>query len=368
MNQENNMCTAWFRRFRLAALVLMALGALSGCEEPVEEQETVRPVRVIRIVPSAAIGDRGLPGRAEPVEEVNLSFDVSGTIAERPVNVGDEVEAGQLLAKLDPRDYQNQLASARAARDRARANFERVKIAAESGAVAKQDLDDARAALDVRQAEVNIAQKALEDTEIRAPRNGSISATYVEAFTAVQAKEPVLRLLDTSSIEMVLQVPENLISYAPLVTDIQVEFDAFPGRTVPARTTEISNEASRTTRTFPVRISMEQPEDFKILPGMAGRARGRLPEGAAGQPQGYQVPAAAVFSSDARSEAQQDFVWVVDTDTNTVSRRAVTTGGLTRFGIAIAEGVSPGDVLVVAGVSSLREGQEVVPMLPEDDA
>ncbi len=275
---------------------------------------------------------------------------------------------GQLLAKLDPRDFQNQLASARAARDRARANFERVRIAAESGAVARQDLDDARAALDVRQAEVNIAAKALEDTEIRAPRDGTISATYVEAFTAVQAKAPIVRLLDTSSIEMVLQVPENLISYAPLVTDIMVEFDAFPGRPVPARTTEISNEASRTTRTFPVRITMEQPEDFKILPGMAGRARGRLPDGAAGQPQGYQVPAAAVFSSDARSESQQDFVWVVDTSSNTVTRRAVTTGGLTRFGITISEGVEPGDVLVIAGVSSLREGQEVRPMLPEDDA
>lgn len=348
----------------LLALSLASLTWLAACEEPVEVAEVIRPVRVVRVSAGDELGSRGLPGRARAAEETNLSFDVPGTILVRPVNVGDEVEPGQLLARLDQRDYKNQLDAAVAARNRARANFERVKIAAESGAVSKQDLDDARAQLDVRQAEVNIARKAIEDSEIRAPRGGTISATYVEAFTAVRAKEPVLRLLDTSAIEMVVQVPENLISLTPHVTNVRVVYDAFPNRPVPATIKEISNEASQTTRTFPITLIMDQPEDFKILPGMAGRASAELEPGY--NPRGgYQIPTSAVFTVTDADSPQRSFVWILDEETGTVTRREVQTGELDRFGIVITEGVTVGDVVVTAGVSFLREGQKVRPEFAE---
>jgi RND family efflux transporter MFP subunit len=351
-------------KYLLLAIVVAPLFSLAGCEEVVEVEEVIRPVRVIRVSAGDELGSRGLPGRARAAEETNLSFDVPGTILIRPVSVGDVVETGQLLARLDQRDYKNQLDAAVAARDRARANFERVEIAARSGAVAKQDLDDSRALLDVRQAEVNIARKAIEDSEIRAPRAGTISATYAEAFTAVRAKEAVLRLLDTSSIEMVVQVPENLISLTPHVTNVRVVYDAFPDRPVPAKIKEISNEASQTTRTFPITLTMEQPEDFKILPGMAGRASADLdadynPRG------GYQIPTSAVFTVSDADDPQRSFVWIVDEESGTVSRREVQTGELERFGIVITDGIAVGDVVVTAGVSVLREGQKVRPEFTE---
>jgi RND family efflux transporter MFP subunit len=347
-------------------LSLTAMLAVAGCEKNVEAPEVIRPVRVIRIATADDLSGRAMPGRARATEETNLSFDVPGTVLERLVNVGDEVESGQLLARLDQRDYRNQAAAATAARNRARANFERIQIAVKSGAVAKQDLDDARAQLDVRQAEMNIAEKAIQDSEIHAPRAGTISATYVEQYTAVQAKEAVLRLLDTSAIEMVIQIPESLISLVPDVTNIQVVFDAFAGRPVPARIQEISNEASQTTRTYPVTLIMAQPEDFKILPGMAGRATGTLPAGTARSLRGFQVPASAVFSGDEPGAVDQSFVWIVDETQGTVGRRQVTAGPLSRFGIVITEGISAGELVVISGVNYLVEGQEVRPLLPED--
>lgn len=340
-------------------VVMILVGA---CSEPVEEVEVVRPVRVVRVAAPQDFTNRPLPGRARAAEETNLSFDVSGTVLERPVNVGDQVEKGRLLARLDQRDFRNQRDAALAARNRMRANFERVKIAAESGAVSRQDLDDARAQLDVAQAELNIAEKAIEDSTIVAPRSGTISATYVEAFTSVRAKEAIVRLLDTTAIEMVVQVPESLISFAPHVEDIQVEYDAFPGRPVRAEIKEISNEASQTTRTFPVTLIMEQPADFKILPGMAGRASGRLPAERAPKLQALRVPMSSVFTPDDADSSGTSFVWVIDEATNTVTRRAVTTGELDRAGIQVREGVKAGDLIVVSGVSFLREGQVVRPV------
>jgi RND family efflux transporter MFP subunit len=339
-------------------LLLMAT-LVSGCSEPVDAPEIVRPVRVMRVAAAQEIAGRSLPGRARATEETNLSFDVPGTILERPVSVGDQVESGQLLARLDQRDYKNQRDAAFASRNRMRANFERVEIAVESGAVSRQDLDDARAQLDVAQAQLNIAEKAIEDSEIHAPRAGTISATYVEVFTSVQAKEAVVRLLDTSAIEMVVQVPESLISYVPQVETISIEFDAFPGRPVSAEIKEISNEASQTTRTFPVTLIMEQPEDFKILPGMAGRATGSLPENIDASLRTLKVPLSAIFTPDEGEDLGASLVWVVDETSNTVAKRSITTGELDRFGIQVNDGIKTGDLLVISGVNFLKEGQKV---------
>jgi len=348
------------------SLVVLGAAAISafvaGCSEPVEVLEVIRPVRVIRVALPQELSGRSLPGRAQATEETNLSFDVAGTVLERQVNVGDRVETGQLLARLDQRDFKNQRDAALASRNRMRANYERVKIAAESGAVSRQDLDDARAQLDVAQAELNIAEKTIEDSTIVAPRPGTISATYVEAFQSVRAKEAIVRLLDTRAIEMIIQLPENLISFAPSVESITVEFDAFAGRPVPATIKEIGNEASQTTRTFPVTLIMEQPDEFKVLPGMAGRAKGRLPEGTRPDMQNVQVPVSAVFSLDALGSGGESFVWVLDETTNTVARRGVSTGELDRFGIQIREGLSTGDLVVISGVNFLEEGQTVRPV------
>ena len=341
--------------------IVMAI-LLTGCDKPADiAEEIIRPARVIRIVTAGEALGRVLPGRAQAVEEANLSFDVPGTVLKRPVDVGDEIKKGQLLAQLDARDYKNQLDAAKAARDRAKANFERIEIAATSGAVSKQDLDDARAQLEVRQAEVNIKQKAVEDTTITAPRAGTISATYAEVFTAVRAKEPVLRLLDTSSIEMIVQVPENLIAKVPDIAEVMVEYDAFPGQTVSAKVKEIGNEASLTTRTYPVKLSMDQPADFKIMPGMAGKARAVLQENGDKKTSSLQVPVTAIFTSDEASFAGKSYVWVVDETDNTVQRREVSTGALTQFGITIQSGVSVGELLVSIGVHSLRDGQVIRP-------
>lgn len=351
-------CSARYNT-KSAILIFAALSVsfiLSGCgQEPVEE-EIIRPVVAIQVSDPESLAGRTFPGRAQATEEVDLGFEVAGTLIERPVNKGEEVRKDQLLAKLDPSDFLNDLKAARAERDRARAYYDRISLAVTSGAVSKQDLTDAQARLDVADAQVKIKQKQLDDSEIRAPFDGIIGATYVENFQRVRPKEIVLRLLDISRIKFTVNVPETLISYVPHVTQIWIEFDAFPGEKMPGRVKEIGAEASLTTRTYPVTVIMDQPDGIKILPGMAGNltSKAEPPEGL--DQRGIPVPAGAIFTPD---DQKSNHVWIFNPSTQSVQLRPVKTGRVTENGVMVTEGLQPGAWVVTAGLHSLKEGQKV---------
>ena len=167
--------------------------------------------------------------------------------------------------------------------------------------------------------------------------------------------KPIVRLLDPLSIEMVVDIPENLISLAPLVDELFVVFDTFPDVVVTARISEIGAEASATTRTYPVTLAMEQPEGIEILPGMAGRVwrEGRVETAGSAQ---FTIPPAAVFIP---SDEEATSVWVVDPESLKVGRRQVVLAAPVMTGLPVIEGLVPGEILVTAGVHSLVDGQEV---------
>lgn len=204
-------------------------------------------------------------------------------------------------------------------------------------------------------ANVEAAEDQLDYTVLRAPFVGVVAAIYVENFEEVRPQQPIARIVDDSRIEMVISIPENLISYAPMVTDISVTFDAFPDQPLAAQIKEIGNEASPTTRTYPMTLIMEQPPGVKILAGMAGTATGTPPAeiGAAE----LVVPVSAIFASD---DGAKSFVWVIGQD-NTVARREVQTGELTNTGMQILDGLEPGELIASAGVNYVQEGQLVQP-------
>jgi RND family efflux transporter MFP subunit len=350
------LATQQMRNSITVFVVLTGLVFFIGCgKEPVEE-EIIRPVKAIQVGDFASLAIRPYPGRAAATEEVDLGFEVSGIVTARPVNKGDEVKKGQLLAKLNPSDFINNLKAAKAERDRAKAYYDRISIAVQSGAVSKQDLTDAQARLDIADAQVKIMQKQLNDSRIIAPFNGVISATYAENYQRVSSKEIVLRLLDISRIEFTVNIPETMISNVKHVAELWIVYDAFSDRKIPATIKEIGTEASLTTRTYPVTVIMDQPDGIQILPGMAGviGGEGKLP-GDFGQ-NGLTVPAGAVFTPNTKKE---NCVWIVDPKTMTVHLRPVKTGAVATSGIVVQEGISTGDWVVTAGLHTLHEGQQV---------
>lgn len=339
------------------ACSLLAVVLLVGCgSEPPPRPERPRLVKAMEVANYAGFYGRSFPGQARATQEVDLSFDVTGTLVERPINIGDRVAEGQLIARVNQRDFLARVKAARAELTRDTANFARAKELLEKDFVSQTEYDLLEAKVEISDSALEVAQKALADSELKAPFAGVIANTYVENFQAIQPKQPVARLLDSSRIEFVVNIPEQFISLAPAITNLQVRFDAFKELEVPAEIKEISNEASETTRTYPVTLIMDQPEGAEILPGMAGIASGSDPAKNEAGSRAISVPVVAVFSPD---DAVGSFVWVIDRDSMTVARRAVSVESLSEGGIQITEGLEIGEWIAIAGVHYLREGQEV---------
>jgi len=295
-----------------------------------------------------------LPGRARSADEVDLSFDVSGTVTERPVSIGSNVEEGQLIARLDPRDFQANIRSTEADARTAKRNFERGAELLKTSFISEAEFDRLEARVDVTQANLDLARKALSDSEIYAPFAGVIVNLSVENFQSVRAKSPIARLLGVDVVEMVINVSENQIADVHRIEIIEVEFDALPGVRLPATITEIGREASLTTRTFPITLSMMQPEQQKVMAGMAGTAyvSGTL---TAEEASGYIIPVGALFGEAVDNISK---VWVVGSD-NTVHSREVVVGRSTAGGVQIVDGLAAGEKIATAGVHTLSEGQQV---------
>jgi len=347
---------------------------LTACDQgtPVTE-EPVRPVRAIKAGDAGPLAGRRLPGRARAHHEADLSFRISGPLIVLDEDIiGKEYDAGAVIARIDPRDYEvkiadveAQLARARASAKRAVSEYQRELniFKEEPGATSQRAVDSKSAQRDQTAADVkslsaslDAAQDQLDYTSLKAPFGGKVVQQYVQNFEDVQAKQAVVRLHDTSRIEMVVNIPENLISYAPYVTNIRVQFDAFKDREIPAVIKEIGAEASRSTRTYPVTLLMEQPDDFKVLPGMAGRATADRQSLHTSKYPGIVIPISSIFSPD---ETSSSYVWIFDEQSATVSRREVVIGELSDEGVPIEDGLTPGEWVITAGVSYLVEGQKV---------
>ncbi len=353
-----------------AALISSSLFIAACGEAPTPRPP--RPVKAMQVTGASDLAEGSLPGRARAGQEVNMSFRVSGQLLEFPVSVGDKVPAGTKLAILDPSDFQqlvnstqSTLAAAQAAYRRAEVDYNRLlNVQREDAGATSQravDLalatrDQARGAAAALEAAVRTARNQLSYTELEAPFSGEVVATYVENFQTIVALQPILRLLDPTSIEMTVSVPENLIGYADYITNITVSFDSLPGIEVAASVKEIGREATQATRTYPLTLVMDQPAEGEILPGMAGNAtiQARLPERAGRT--GISIPATAAFAS---ADIDITNVWVIDPVTNTLSRREVETGNLTSSGLLVTGGLEAGEWIVTAGTHSLSDGQEV---------
>ncbi len=354
-------------------IVIFSL-SINGCsKKEAEEKEVIRPIRTFQIPSEDQFSKQNFPGQAKATQEVDLAFRVAGPLVEFPVEVGDVVNKGDIVARIDPRDFeinvksaQGKLDNAKAASRRAASEYQRELniLKQDPGATSQAAVDRKREQRDKEVANIKSFEAGLDSakdqlgyTYLKAPFDGNVVKTYVENFEDVQAKQAILRILDDSSIEMVVNIPESLISLAPHVENIKVVFDSFPDTEISAQIKEIGTEASATTRTYPVTLIMDQPEGIKILPGMAGKASGTPSlKSIAHQTFGIEIPVSSIFTDEASGNT---FVWVVDVAGPIVNKRPVEVGKIADRGIRVLSGLKEGEVIASAGVHYLFEGQKV---------
>jgi RND family efflux transporter MFP subunit len=357
------------RNLYLTVLIVGCAVLITGCRgEEGDAPEKIRPVRTMQVFATGGARSRAFSGTSQAGLESRLSFKVAGTVQQIGCQLGDAVEAGRLIARLDPTDYQLQVEEAEASLNRqtaqqrnASANYDRTRGLYEGGHTSLTELDAARASYETAKAAVRAAEKGLElarsrlrYTTLRAPIAGSIAQIDVEVNENVRTGQVVVVLTSGSHPEVRVSVPELLIGQIEEGDPVTVAFDAFPDRRFDATVTEVAVAATGAATTFPVTVRLAQPDE-SIRPGMAAEVAFLFEAADGGEL--IVVPPVAVGE-----DRQGRYVFVLEeiADGEGIARRReVRVGELTGEGLVIEEGLADGDILVTAGVTKLRDGRRV---------
>lgn len=345
---------------------------LSSCSTQ-EAPTTNRKARVLQVTAQDFYKALMFPGRSRPAKSVNLAFRVSGQLIELQALVGQEVKKGDILARIDPRDFKFQVANIRGNMLQVEASLRLAETESErfsnlferdSGAVSeilvkqkKEAVNNLLGQLKSVQANLETAERALKDTILKAPYNGTIVAVFVDNYEQVNGTQFILRLISTEEIEVLIDVPDRIISSIKDARNINVKFDALPGTPFKATIEEIGSEASQTTRTFPVTLLVVPPEGTYLFPGMTATAFLEQARTHGENEKTFKLPSSALFSKDGINST----VWVADPNTWQLSQKPV---NIVTFAnqYAIVTGLESNDLVVVSGVYFLTEKQTISPL------
>ncbi|WP_424811890.1 efflux RND transporter periplasmic adaptor subunit [Roseococcus sp. YIM B11640] len=339
------------------------LVALGGCDDgPQAPPAEIRPVRVISVEGRAGGEIVALTGTIQAETEVNLSFRIDGRIIERSVNVGDRVTAGQVVARLNRDNEENNLRAARAALVAANArvvearnNYSRQRQLLQSGFTtrvrydeATQVLQAAQSAADSAKAQLNIAENRLGYTDLIADSSGTVTARGAEPGEVVAPGRMILQIAQDGGRDAVFGVPAGIKDRAPENPLIEVSLTSDPSIRAQGRVREVAPRADPVTGTFAVRVGLSDPPTGLRL---GSTVSGRMQIGGA---DGFAIPASAMTRLDG-----QPAVWIVDPAAQTVSLRRVEVARFDPAGVVVSSGLVAGDIVVTAGVQALRPGQKV---------
>ncbi|MGE4371508.1 MAG: efflux RND transporter periplasmic adaptor subunit [Xanthobacter sp.] len=355
-----------FPRLNQMGVPVLLLGAallLTACGEQEEAQAPEpRPVRTITATTRAAADAVNLTGQVEAENEAAYAFRIGGRIIERLVNVGDKVEPGQVLARLDPQDEQNALRSAQAALSAANANlsqatnqYDRQRQLLNRGFTpraqyeqAEQAFLNARSQVADAEARLKMAQDRLDFTELRADSSGVVTQRRAEMGEVVQPGQPVIEVARNDGRDAVFEVPASLLSSLPADPDVEVALARDPAVTARGRVREVAPQADPVTRTFQVRVGLILPPDAMRL-GSTVVGHVMIDSGPV-----IEVPASALTRLN-----DKPAVWIVDPADDTVKLRNVEVLRFSPNSVSVSRGLEAGDIVVTAGVQALHPGQKV---------
>jgi RND family efflux transporter MFP subunit len=345
------------------ALAGSLVAVAAGCRhEPAPPAPEVRPVRTVTI----AKRDAGVPvvltGSIRAQDEAPLAFRVSGRMIERRVNNGDRVRPGQVIARLETQNEQNNLRGARANLSaaqgqltNARNNLRRLEPLAARGAASQAELDQARESFQTAQsqvesgeAQVKFAEDQLAFTELKADADGVITSVGAEPGEVVSAGRMIVTLARQGARDAVFDVPAPVIRSAPKNPDVTVSLKDDPAVTVTGLVREVAPQADPVTRTFEVKVGLTDPPAAMRL---GSTVVGRMDVDSS---KVIDIPATALTQSN-----QQPAVWIVDPSTSTVSLRTIDVLRFDPDAVVVSKGLAPGDVVVTAGVQALYPGQKI---------
>jgi len=359
---------------------LLGTALVAGCSaEPpdprVEIDHVVKPVKVEAARPATAADGRSYPGITRAPETSRVGFRVAGTIEQYPIEVGQSVSAGEVLAEMDDaefrirvREAEARVAGARTALAVAERNLARIRRLFESNAATLEQLDTATRNRDGAKADLEAAQESLEAarlrlgyTKLQAPVDSWVVELLAEEGETVQAGTPVVVLGSRREMEVRVEVPETAVVDLAAGREALVRFPRLDAR-AKGLVSEVARAPESGTVLYPVVLRIPSPPE-RLRVGMVATVR--FPGAPASEDEPVMVPLDAIVGNrEGRAR-----VFVVETSTGaegrTVAReRSVRVGAVTPAGVAITSGLDEGDRVVVAGAHRLTDGERVRPASP----
>ncbi len=297
--------------------------------------------------------DRDFAGMATADDAVNLAFKISGQVASVDVSKGDYVNKGEMLAQLDPRDVELQVAADKAQYERAESQFERMRRLLSHEAVSQQEFETAQTAYVQARSTYENSKDLLAETKLRAPFAGVIERTYVDTYQRITSGQTILRLVNPVSTTVEFTMPERSMALlSDSLTRFFVTFDNYPNTLFSARLDTYAKTASDASG-FPVslKLNREQSAPYKISPGMTCQITIRSADSTSSE---VAIPLTAVYAPAQGGT----YAWVVE-DGRVRQQRIVLGDIFGRDMVSVQQGLTQGEVVVTAGVYRLQDGERV---------
>ena len=354
-----------FKPFRPLALTLAVAASLTlaACSKTEVAQEPVRAVKVMAVGVETFQSGHEFAGEVRARVESRLGFRVAGKIVKRQAELGQRVKAGQVLAQLDPRDYQlatdaarAQVAAASTNRDLAAADFKRYAALKDQNFISGAELERRDTTLKAAQAQLDQAKAQLSSqgnqtayTTLVADVSGVITAIEAEPGQVVTAGSPVVRIAQDGPRDVVFSVPEDKVAAIKPGSDVAVR--AWTDNTsLAGKVREVAASADPVTRTFPVKVSLEATATPALGATVYVSPKALSLAG---------TPVIKLPTSALRKEGQGTAVWVLDKATMTVKSQPIQIATADGNDAVVSSGLLPGMLVVSAGVHVLSPGQKV---------
>ena len=354
---------------RLCALSIVGSALLLvACSRPEVAQEPVRSVKLITVSGQSLNVQGEYAAEVRARVESRLGFRVGGKLVQRQAEVGQVVQAGQLLALIDAQDYQlaaqaaqAQVGAAQSQRDVAQAEFKRFEALKNQNFISGAELDRRATALQAAQAQLVQAQSQAQAqanqaayTRLTATASGVVTAVEAEVGQVLAAGQPVLRLAHDGPRDVVFSVSESTRMALKLGQTLRATLTS-TGQSVSGKVRELGASADPVTRTYGIKLALDAAVRWP-LGATVNVSAADLPGSQSGV---IQLPTSAL-----KEEAGQTVVWVLDEASMTVNTQAVQVGAVDGQQVSITSGLKTGQKVVSAGVHVLSPGQKVTVYAP----
>jgi RND family efflux transporter MFP subunit len=364
-------------RFVISAILVFGL---QGCSEKKQEatEQPVRGLRAYKVVAKAQSRLRRFPSVLQPADVSSLSFEIGGQLKAVTLTVGQKVQLGGVLAEIDPRSLQTQVEQAdagvqqaQAQLDNAEADFQRKNELLKRGVASQAIFDHSRAALlssraqlEQTRRQLELANHNLDRSKLLAPFSGTIARVEVKSFAQVAAGQPIVTLYSDDRFEMSFLAPSPTFQSLSVGQVVDVKVADLPDLALKGEIKELGSKSEQVSA-FPVVIRLDNS-----APGLnAGMSvEVSIEEPLIGGRSGFLLPL-SVLAPDGGKELQgKGTVFVYDSGSSTIKKRAITVGGVRDNRLVVTEGIAAGDIVASAGVSYMVEGQKVKLLPLEEQA